>query len=183
MANPGPKGERKTASFTAALIATASRLRAEAGQPAEKELTAAAALVLAMAVTRMVQAAKRDTPADEAAAAAQQREAIVAACVLQIGARTLAAAAGAEGWPLSHEALAAQAGRAVFGRMSREMASRIVAGGAQTLAAMASSRHPRAAELKGQIEAGFTLYARTGEPKAIAALALLYESLRSAARV
>jgi hypothetical protein len=103
--------------------------------------------------------------------------------VLQIGARTLAAAAEAEGWPLAHDTLAAEAGRAVFGRMSREMADRIVANGVQTLSAMSSSRHPRAAELKKQIEACFTVYARSGEPKAVTALALLYESLRNAARL
>jgi hypothetical protein len=185
MAEPETKpASKKAQPFTAALVATAGRLRAEVGLPAEKDLTAAAALVLALAVTRMQQAVEQKDSGDPAAdAAARQREAVIAACVLQMGARTIAAAASAEGWPLSHETLAADAGRAVFAGTSREIASRIVANGAQTLAAMTTSRHPRAAELKKQIEACFTVYARTADPKAIAALTLLFDSLRAAARL
>lgn len=174
---------RKPTSFTAAVMTTAGRLRAQVGMPPEKELTAAASLVLALAVTRMQEIAARELEDAEPDAAAQQREAVIAACVLQMGARTIAAAAQAEGWPLSHETLAAEAGRAVFAGTSPEIASRIVANGAQTLAAMSTSRHPRAAELKKQIEACFTVYARTAESKAIDALALLYDSMRNAARL
>jgi len=162
-----------------ALMATAERVRRQAQLPPQKDVLAAAGLVLATAMTAMMRlAAAVEPPATGAAAALRER--VVAACVLQICARHLSAALAGDGWPVPLDSLVAFAGTVVFADLTAEEQARLVASGAATLEALRASPHPRASEIKAQIETCFDAYVRSGESEPLAALAELYGALRRA---
>lgn len=160
-----------------ALMATAERVRRQAQLPPQKDVLAAAGLVLATAMTAMMRLAAKP-PATGAAAALRER--VVAACVLQICARHLSAALAGDGWPVPLDSLVAFAGTVVFADLTAEEQARLVASGAATLEALRASPHPRASEIKAQIETCFDAYVRSGESEPLAALAELYGALRRA---
>jgi hypothetical protein len=180
--SPGQGGPAE--GYSAALMATAERVRLQAQLPPQKDVLAAAALVLATAMTAMASIAGENGAADAPAAdaSAALRERVVVSCMLQICARRLSAGLSDDGWPIALDQLIAFAGTVVFAEVSEEEQARIAASGTATLDAMSASPHPRAAELKSQIETCFEQYVQTGEPKPLAALAALYEALRSAGR-
>jgi hypothetical protein len=165
-------------------MATAERVRLQAQLPPQKDVLAAAALVLATAVTAMTRLG--DGMIDDAGptpeAEGDLRDRVVAACMLQICARRLSAGLAADGWPVPLESLIAYAGTVAFADVAEEEQARIAASGTATLDAMSASPHPRAAELRSEIEICFDQYVQTGEPSPLDALAALYDALRRASR-
>jgi hypothetical protein len=190
-AHPPGAGGAETGGFTGALMATAEQIRLRADLPPQKDVLAAAALVLAtataamqrIAATELVDPAAADGTTREVAsdgAPPGEHEAVLAACVQELCARHLAAALTADGWPVALPALIGLAGEVVMAARTPQERARITAGGAATCQAMIASTHPRAREIKSQIETCFDVFARSGEAKPLTALALLYDALRRA---